>query len=125
MIAIAPLSNRKQYSAMEYIINHIFLVFKKLTHLIFTESSYLNIVELRFSPPIHFCSSTLLVLKIKISDFYICLFLVDGRFSQLNLTLSLWNQATFPYPQEFQIKFVFIRKKKKWNYFYCRAIYQL
>ncbi len=84
MIAIAPVSNGKQYSAMEYIINHIFLVFKKLTHLIFTESSYLNVVELRFSPPIHFCSSTLLVLKIKISTFYICLFLVDGRFSQLH-----------------------------------------
>jgi hypothetical protein len=69
---------------MTYIINHIFGEFKKLTHLIFSESSYQNIVELPFYLPMNFSSSTLLVLNVKIDCFDTCLYLVDGRFNQLH-----------------------------------------
>jgi len=70
---------------MKYIINHIFSVFKKLTHLIISESSHQNMVGLPVDyPPINICSSTLLVLNIKVTIFDICLYLVDGRFDQLH-----------------------------------------
>ncbi|CAF3283269.1 unnamed protein product [Rotaria socialis] len=85
LITIAIDRNLKHFSTMEYISSHVFTVFKKLTHLTFAESSYQSIVELSFFyPPINFCSSTLLVLNIKINCFYTCLYLLDGRFNQLH-----------------------------------------
>ena len=84
VISVIPRENLQQYTTMKYIINHILSVFKKLTHLIFTESSYSNIVELHDDPSISFSSSTLSVLKVKLSSFGICLLLVDGRFNQLH-----------------------------------------
>jgi hypothetical protein len=70
---------------MEYLINHIFSIFKKLTHLTFSESSYQKVVQLSFDyPQINFISSTLLVLDVKVYYFNICLRLLDGRFNQLH-----------------------------------------
>ena len=40
LITIGIDRNLKHFSTMEYISNHIFTVFQKLTHLIFSESSY-------------------------------------------------------------------------------------
>jgi hypothetical protein len=83
---------------MKYICNHIFDVFKKLTHLIFSESSYLNIVELPFIyPPISFCSSTLLVLNVKIHCFDTCLYFLDGRFNKLH---TLIVESAYIYSSE-------------------------
>ncbi|UJR29789.1 hypothetical protein I4U23_017335 [Adineta vaga] len=88
VISILPLPNTQQYKTIEYLINHIFVVFKKLTHLIFTESSYSNIVELRCDPPMKFCSSTLLP-----TDFYdklILPFLYQmSNLERLNLSISV------------------------------------
>ncbi|CAF4499814.1 unnamed protein product [Rotaria sp. Silwood2] len=106
LITIDTDRNQKHHSTMEYICNHIFSVFKKLTHLIFSESSYRNIVTLPFYPPINFCSPSLLLLNIKIDFFVTCLCLLDGRFSQLhtlivesaNITASekIENQCEIP-----------------------------
>ncbi|CAF3389172.1 unnamed protein product [Rotaria socialis] len=84
LITIDSDQYQKHDSTMEYICNHIFSVFKKLTHLIFSESSYQNIVTLPFYPPINFCSPSLVLLNIKIDLFVTCLCLLDGRFSQLH-----------------------------------------
>lgn len=84
------------YLTMQYVINHIFSVFKKLTHLIFFESSHRNIVALSLNySPINFCSSTLLVLKIKTEWFDTCLYVLDGRFNQLH-TLIVESRSTQP-----------------------------
>ncbi|CAF2789704.1 unnamed protein product [Rotaria sp. Silwood2] len=83
IIEINP--NYNKLWTMEYICNHIFSVFLNLTHLIFYESSYNNIVRLLFDfPSPKLSSSTLLVLNIKVQSFYICLYLLDGRFNQLH-----------------------------------------
>ncbi len=85
LITIDINRNMRHYSTMKYIINHIFSVFKKLTHLIFSESSYQNMIGLSFQyPPINFSSSTLLVLNVKVANFDICLYILDGRFNQLH-----------------------------------------
>ncbi|CAM2725326.1 unnamed protein product [Rotaria socialis] len=98
LITIGHGRNLKDYSTMEYIINHIFTVFKKLTHLTFAEASYQNAIELSFVyPPINFCSSTLSVLNIKIDCFEICLYLLDGRFNQLH---TLTVEAAYIYESE-------------------------
>jgi hypothetical protein len=99
-------NNLKHYPTMRYISNHIFTVFQKLTDLIFLESSHQTIVELPFIyPPINFCSSTLLVLNVKIMSFDTCLCFVDGRFNQLHTLIvesaciyrskNLANQVSF------------------------------
>jgi hypothetical protein len=69
---------------MEDICNRIFTVFSNLTHLIFYDTLYQNIVRLLlgYGPPRF--SSTLLVLKIKAQIFDTCLYILDGRFSQLH-----------------------------------------
>ncbi|CAF0917340.1 unnamed protein product [Rotaria sp. Silwood1] len=105
LITIDTDQNQKHHSTMQYISNHIFSVFKKLTHLIFSES-YQNVVPLPFYPPINFCSSTLLVLNIKIDCFDTCLYLLDGRFNQLHTLIvesaNIWtpekieNQGDIP-----------------------------
>jgi len=70
---------------MENIFNHIFSVFLNLTHLIFYESSYQNIVRLLFEfPSPKLSSSTLSVLNIKIQSFDMCFYLLDGCFNQLH-----------------------------------------
>ncbi len=78
---------------MENICNHIFTVFNNLSHLIFYESSYKNIVRLLFDfPSVNFFSSTLWVLNIKIQCFRVCLYLLDGRFNRLHtLIVELAN----------------------------------
>ncbi|CAF5144328.1 unnamed protein product, partial [Rotaria sp. Silwood1] len=54
------------------------------THLTFSESSFENIVRLLIYVPFRsFSSSNLLVLNIKVQSFSQCLYLLDGRFSQL------------------------------------------
>ncbi|CAF3867535.1 unnamed protein product [Rotaria sordida] len=79
--------------SMENIRNDVFSVFLKLTHLIFYESSYKNIVPLLFDfPSPKLSSSTLSVLDIKAQSFHVCLYLLDGRFSQLHtLYIELAN----------------------------------
>ncbi|CAF1329991.1 unnamed protein product [Rotaria sordida] len=85
LITVDTNQNLKHYLTMKYICNHIFDVFKKLTHLIFSQSSYQNMVGLPFIyPPINFCSSTLLVLNVKINHFETCLCFLDGRFNKLH-----------------------------------------
>ncbi|CAF4944653.1 unnamed protein product [Rotaria sp. Silwood1] len=62
----------------------IFSIFINLTHLTFSESSFENIVRLLIDVPFRsFSSSSLLVLNIKIQTFSQCLYILDGRFSQL------------------------------------------
>ena len=91
---------------MEYICNNIFDVFKKLTDLIFSESSYQNIVGLPFMyPPTNFCSSTLLVLNVKINYFDTCLCFLDGRFNKLQ-TLIVESHYICP-PEKIQNKVCF------------------
>jgi hypothetical protein len=83
IIEINP--NKNELWTMENICNHIFSVFLNLTHLIFYESSYKNIVRLLFDlPSPKFSSSTLSVLNIKAQSFYVCLYILDGRFNQLH-----------------------------------------
>jgi hypothetical protein len=78
-------ANRDDLSTMRNICNRIFTVFNNLTHLIFYESSWKNIVRLFFEfPSPKFSSSTLLVLNIKVETFDVCLYILDGRFSQLH-----------------------------------------
>ena len=77
--------NQNDLKTMENICNRIFTVFSNLTHLIFYESSYNNIVRLLFDfPSPKLSSSTLSVLNIKVQSFYMCLYLLDGRFNQLH-----------------------------------------
>jgi hypothetical protein len=76
---------KKKLWTLNDICNRIFSVFKNLTHLIVYESSYKNIVRLFFDPPSpKLSSSTLLVLDIKVQSFFMCLYLLDGRFNQLH-----------------------------------------
>jgi hypothetical protein len=96
LITIGVDLKMKHHSTMKYISNHIFTVFKKLTHLTFSESSYQTMVGLSFaSPPINFCSSTLLVLNVRIDSFPVCLYILDGRFNQLH-TLIMETANIFP-----------------------------
>jgi hypothetical protein len=76
---------------------NIFSVFINLTHLIFSESSYENIVTLFFYVPFRsFSSSSLLVLDIKIQSFSQLVYVLDGRFSQLHtLVVELANIVYF------------------------------
>ena len=65
----------------------IFCVFKNITHLTFSESSYQNIHRLLFGlddVSRYFTSSTLCVLNIKVQCFSLFLYLVDDRFNQLH-----------------------------------------
>ncbi|CAF4548574.1 unnamed protein product, partial [Rotaria socialis] len=45
LVTIGNGRNLKDYSTMECIINHIFTVFKKLTHLTFVEALYQNAID--------------------------------------------------------------------------------
>jgi hypothetical protein len=104
---------------MENICNHIFSVFLNLTHLIFYESLYKNIVRLLFEfPTPKLSSSTLSVLNIKIQSFDMCFYLLDGRFNQLHtfyIELAhihcpderVENQVSFT-KNEFAFGFIFV-----------------
>jgi hypothetical protein len=69
---------------MKIICSIIFSKCLNLTDLIFYESSFKNISRLLFdSPSPNISSSTLTVLNIKVQDFHTCLYILDGRFNQL------------------------------------------
>ncbi len=83
VIGIDP--NENDLLMMEKLCNCIFTVFSQLTDLIFSDASDINMVRLMFgvrSP--RFCSSTLAVLSIKVQNSDACLYILDGRFSQLH-----------------------------------------
>ncbi|CAF1468157.1 unnamed protein product [Rotaria sordida] len=68
------------------ILNYMLTVFTNLICLTLYESSYRNRVLLCFDdlPPTTFRSSTLLKLNIRVQWFKDCLYILDGRFSQLH-----------------------------------------
>jgi hypothetical protein len=112
VITIDTDRNHKHYSAMNYICNNIFHVFKKLSHLIFFESSHRNIVEFPFIDlPMNFSSSTLLVLNVKITNFDTCLSLVDGRFNQLQTLIveaeGIWSSRNLDNKVSFDSKKIY------------------
>jgi hypothetical protein len=75
---------RSTKNIMKNICNGIFPVFTNLLHLHFTEWTVESAVRLSFDfPPSMFFSSTLLELNIKVHRFDECLYLLDGRFNQL------------------------------------------
>jgi hypothetical protein len=94
---IAIDSNQDDLLIMENMCNCIFTVFSKLTHLIFNDVSYKNIIRLTlgFEPP-RFSSSTLLVLNIKVQTFDECLYILDGRLSQLHTLYIDTNNIFLP-----------------------------
>ncbi|CAF3791442.1 unnamed protein product [Rotaria sp. Silwood1] len=76
--------NKKDLFTKVKMCSCIFSIFINLTHLTFSESSFENIVRLLIDVPFRsFSSSSLLVLNIKIQTFSQCLYILDGRFSQL------------------------------------------
>jgi hypothetical protein len=89
--------------------NHIFTVFTRLITLMLYESSHSKCVRLVFDdpPPPTFSSSTLRKLKIRLQTFNDCLYLLDGRFNQLQ-TLIVDLMKIHP-PDEIKIQVSFIR----------------
>jgi len=87
--------NKNYLLSMVKMCSRIFSVFNNLTHLMFSESSYENIVPLFFDVPFRsFSSSNLLLLNIKVQSFSQFVYLVDGRFNQLHtLIVDLINPA--------------------------------
>ena len=85
-------------------------MFMKLTYLILHESSYKDCVRLNFdfedSSFLHFHSSTLRKMKINIQSFNDCLYLLDGRFNQLDTLIldlvNLWDRTEI----ENQVRFL-------------------
>ncbi|CAF2141767.1 unnamed protein product [Rotaria magnacalcarata] len=88
---IITIGREESYSemllSMLNICNDIFTVFTHLIHLKFYESSYKNRIRLFFDdPPLStFRSATLLKLNIRLQCFDDCLYLLDGRFNQLQI----------------------------------------
>ncbi len=104
--------NKNKLSTMENICNHIFSVFLNLTHLIFYESSYQNIVRLLFEfPSPKLFSSTLSVLNIKVQSFDVCLYLLDGRFHHLH-TFYIESVHIHPPDEEIENQVSFTKKKR-------------
>ncbi|CAF2399966.1 unnamed protein product [Rotaria sp. Silwood2] len=91
IIGINP--NENDLETVENICTDIFTVFTNLTHLIFCDANYNNIVRLLFDFPCpRFSSSSLLLLNIKVQNFSQCLYILDGRFNQLHtLYIDLAN----------------------------------
>lgn len=86
----------KMLSSVRNIFECIFPMFMKLTYLILHESSYKDCVRLNFDCEdpsfLHLRSSTLRKLKINIQSFNDCLYILDGRFNQLDtLIIDLVN----------------------------------
>ncbi|CAF4539221.1 unnamed protein product [Rotaria sp. Silwood2] len=98
IISIDP--NKKKLYTMKNICIYIFTIFINLTHLIFNDASYENNARLLFDiPSSSFSSSSLLVLNIKVQTFAMCLYLLDGRFDQLQ-TLYIELANIFPPSEE-------------------------
>ncbi|CAF3082595.1 unnamed protein product [Rotaria sp. Silwood2] len=79
-------NNKETTLTVVNICDYILTVFTSLIYLSLYESSYKNRLRLLFDdpPPPTFHSSTLQKLNIKIQCFDDCLYLLDGRFNQLN-----------------------------------------
>ncbi|CAF3474071.1 unnamed protein product [Rotaria socialis] len=94
VISIDPDKNER--STMNNICNHVFTVFINLTHLTFYDAAHQNNARLSFDVPFPtFSSSSLLVLKIKVQTFDVCLYILDGRFEHLH-TLDIELANLFP-----------------------------
>ncbi len=93
------------------ICNDIFTIFTNLSQLILRESSYKNHVRLFLADGLllsTFRSSTLLELRVRIQCFDDCLYLLDGRFSQLH---TLYVDFThIRHPEEIENKVSCTRK---------------
>ncbi|CAF3259377.1 unnamed protein product, partial [Rotaria sp. Silwood2] len=77
-------SEKKTSSIVENICNNLFTMMNNLIHLIFYDESYKNIVRFMTDVPSpKFSSSTLLTLNIKVQNFDDCLYMLDGRFNNL------------------------------------------
>ena len=105
IISIDPDKNKR--STMNNICNHVFTVFINLTHLIFDDPVCESSARLSFDVPFPiFSSSSLLVLKIKVQTFDVCLYILDGRFEQLHtLDIELANILS-PSEIENQVRFI-------------------
>ncbi|CAM4793396.1 unnamed protein product [Rotaria magnacalcarata] len=100
IISIDP--DKDELYTMKNICNHIFTVFINLTHLTFYDAAYENNVRLLFDVPFPtFSSSSLLVLKVKVQTFDVCLYILDGRFEQLH-TLDIELANLFPPLEEIE-----------------------
>ncbi len=71
-------------SIVRNICNTLFTMMNNLINLTFYDASYKDIIRLRIDIPLpNIFSSTLLTLNIKVSDFMDCLYILDGRFNNL------------------------------------------
>ena len=79
-------AGKEMDSSISKICHSIFDVFPHVKTLLFHQSSFGNVVPLKFidSLPSTFRCSTLLKLNVRVQDFDDCLYLLDGRFSQLH-----------------------------------------
>ncbi|CAF1367885.1 unnamed protein product [Rotaria sp. Silwood1] len=77
-------SEKKNLSTVENICNNLFTMMNNLIHLTFYDTSYRNIVRFMTDvPSSKFSSSTLLTLNIKAHNFDDFLYILDGRFNNL------------------------------------------
>ena len=108
IISIDPDKNKR--STMNNICNHVFTVFINLTHLTFYDAAYQNNARLSFDVRFPtFSSSSLLVLKIKVQTFDVCLYILDGRFEQLH-TLDIELANLFPPLEDIENQVRFTRE---------------
>ncbi|CAF3169701.1 unnamed protein product [Rotaria sp. Silwood2] len=108
-------NNKETVDTVVNICDYILNVFTNLIYLIFYESSYKNRVRLFFDdpPPPTFRSSTLLKLNVRLQCFADCLYLLDGRFSQLHtLYVVLVNLHR---TQLIEKPVIFTRKPSMWS----------
>ena len=93
---------KKNWTIVESICNNLFRMMNNLIHLTFDDASYKYIVRLMIDvPSSKFSSSTLLTLKIKAQSFNDCLYILDGRFNNLQ---SLYIDLMNIYPSSIQIE---------------------
>ncbi|CAF3540478.1 unnamed protein product [Rotaria socialis] len=94
LIITTPRKKNNSFTIVK-ICSCIFSICNKLTHLTFSESSYVDFVSLLFDVPSRsFSSSSLLALNIKVQHFSQLLYVLDGRFSQLHtLIVDLINNV--------------------------------
>ena len=100
----------KDYEILFHILIEIFTFFINLADLSVVETLLSNRVRLSFfdPPPATFFSSSLLKLNIKAESFEDCLFVLDGRFNQLQ-TLHIDLCRIFP-PHGIENQVSFTRK---------------
>jgi hypothetical protein len=99
---------KKNWTILENIFNNLLSMMKNLIDLTFYDASYENTVRLLIDVPSpKFCSSTLLRLKIKAQTFDDCLYIVDGRFDNLqSLYILLANISRSSKQIENQVSFL-------------------